>query len=208
VVYPFVDFTSIKFPDKLTSLGFFLGGEVIIGIVIGYATRLFFTALEVAGHMMGFQIGFGIVNVIDPQTSAQVSIISQFENIIVILFFLSTGAYYMFLKGIVESYSLIPPLGLTFSKPIVQIIVSLFSSIFLIAIKLSAPVMASGLFAVIALGLVARTVPQLNIFIVGMPIQIGLGLFMLGASLSFVGPLLKNIFAQMEFTMYSLLRAM
>ncbi|MFQ5559386.1 MAG: flagellar biosynthetic protein FliR [Nitrospinota bacterium] len=208
IIYPLVDFSGVVFPEKPGLLGFLIAGEVLIGMVIGYATRLFFTAIQVAGHLIGFQVGFAIVNVIDPQTSSQVSVISQFENIITTLFFLSTGAYFLFIQGMAESFAVIPPFGISFSREIVELVVSLFSDIFIIAIKISAPVLAASLFTTVALGLVARTVPQINIFIVGMPIQIALGLFMIGATLSFMSMVAENIFDQMEFTFYAMLRAL
>jgi len=207
-LYPFVDFQNVQFPSTLLPLGVLLMGEILIGIVIGYAARLFFTAVQIAGHLMGFQIGFAIVNVMDPQTSSQVSIVAQFENIVTMLFFLATGAYYMFLRAMAESFALIPPFGFSPSPEIMEAIMIIFSHVYVIAIKLSAPVLASALFTSVALGLVARTVPQINIFIVGMPVQIGIGLFMIGVTLTYIAPLLRNTFGEMEASIFTLLRAM
>ena len=68
----------------------------MIGVIIGFTARLLFAAVQLAGQLVGFQMGFGIVNVIDPQTSAQVSIIAQFENIITLLTFLALNAHHLF----------------------------------------------------------------------------------------------------------------
>ena len=181
---------------------------MFIGLIIGYASRLVFAGVQMAGHLVGFQMGFGIVNVIDPSTSSQVSVTSQFENILAMLIFLSINAHHWFLKGIVESFSLVPLLGFHFTGAVANIMVDIFKNVFIIGIKLGAPVIAALFFTTIALGLVARTVPQINVFIIGFPLQIGIGLLMMGLTMSFFNMAMKGAFIQMGNDMYLLMKGM
>jgi len=208
IAYPLIKFDGIIFPTGLFPLSIALASEVFIGLIIGYASRLVFAGVQMAGHLVGFQMGFGIVYVIDPSTSSQVSVTSQFENILAMLIFLSINAHHWFLKGIVESFSLVPLLGFHFTGAVANIMIDIFKNVFIIGIKLGAPVIAALFFTTIALGLVARTVPQINVFIIGFPLQIGIGLLMMGLTMSFFNMAMKGAFIQMGNDMYLLMKGM
>ncbi len=160
-----------------------LAGELAIGLTIGFASQLIFSAVQFAGQLIGFQIGFGIVNVLDPTTNAQVSITSQFWNIVALLIFLAINGHHWLITASAKSFDLIPVLGFAPHAGLVDLVTTLTANVFVLAIKLAAPVMATMLLLNVALGLIARTVPQMNVFIVGFPLQIALGLFMIGAGL-------------------------
>jgi flagellar biosynthetic protein FliR len=172
-------------------------GEILIGIIIGFTARLIFAAVQLAGQLVGFQMGFGIVNVMDPQTSTQVAIIAQFQNIITLLVFLALDAHYWFILSIAKSFELIPPLGFCFTDSLMEAIVRLSCDMFVVAAKLASPIIAALLFTSVALGLIARTVPQMNIFIVGFPLKIAIGLLGVGFSLPLLSYMLRNIFREM-----------
>ncbi|MBI5747504.1 MAG: flagellar type III secretion system protein FliR [Nitrospinae bacterium] len=208
IAYPLIKFDGIIFPSGVFPLSIALSSEVFIGLIIGHASRLVFAGVQMAGHLIGFQMGFGIVNVIDPSTSSQVSVTSQFENILAMLIFLSINAHHWFLKGIVESFSLVPLLGFHFTGAVANIMIDIFKNVFIIGIKLGAPVIAALFFTTIALGLVARTVPQINVFIIGFPLQIGIGLLMMGLTMSFFNMAMKGAFIQMGNDMYLLMKGM
>ncbi len=149
-----------------------------------------------------------IVNVIDPQTSAQVSIIAQFQNIITLLIFLIIDAHYWFILSIAKSFELIPLLGFCFTDSLMESIIRLSCNMFDIAAKLAAPIIAALLFTSVALGLIARTVPQMNIFIVGFPLKIAIGLLGVGFSLPLLSYMLRNLFQEMGENIMVLLRLM
>ncbi|MEE9259329.1 MAG: flagellar biosynthetic protein FliR, partial [Nitrospinaceae bacterium] len=100
----------------LFELVIYLFSEVTIGLAIGYAARLMFTAVQVAGTIVDFQMGFGVVNVIDPQTESQVSITGQFQNIVAVLLFLALDAHHFMIQAVVESFYLIGPHQADFSN--------------------------------------------------------------------------------------------
>jgi len=195
-VFPVVGFQEVYLAD-VSSLLSAMVGEILIGVIIGFTARLIFAAVQFAGQLVGFQMGFAIVNVIDPQTSAQVSIVAQLQNVLTILIFLAVNAHYWFILAIVKSFALVPPLNFCFTSPLMETIVGLSCDMFAIAAKIAAPIMAVLLFTSVALGLIARTVPQMNIFIVGFPLKIAIGLLGLGFSLPLFSYMLKNLFRSM-----------
>ena len=184
-VFPVVRATPMHDPKSLFELVVNLFSEITIGLAVAYSARLMFTAVQIAGTVVDFQMGFGVVNVIDPQTETQVSVTAQFQNILAILFFLALDAHHIIIGAIVESFFLINPFQINFSTFTPEIILLLFKATFVTAVKIAAPIMAILFFISVGLGLVARTVPQMNVFIVGFPLQIGVGLLMVGLSMSF-----------------------
>jgi flagellar biosynthetic protein FliR len=195
-VLPVIGFREV-YLTGVPSLVSAMLGEILIGIIIGFTARLIFAAVQLAGQLVGFQMGFGIVNVMDPQTSTQVAIIAQFQNIITLLVFLALDAHYWFILSIAKSFELIPPLGFCFTDSLMEAIVRLSCDMFVVAAKLAAPIIAALLFTSVALGLIARTVPQMNIFIVGFPLKIAIGLLGVGFSLPLLSYMLRNIFREM-----------
>ncbi len=208
LVYPTLEISAVEYPHTLMGLSFALGSELLIGVLIAYVARLIFTGIEIAGTVLGYQMGFGIVNVLDPISSAQVSITSRFYNIFAMLLFLIMNCHHYFINAITESFRLIQPLAFHFSGAIIETITVLFGDIFLVGIKLAAPIVATLFFSNVALGLVARTVPQMNVFIVGFPLQIGLGLLMIGITIPFFSVYVRNLFIQMGGNISGLLSIM
>jgi flagellar biosynthetic protein FliR len=169
-------------------------GEVIIGVIIGLAGRLAFAGVQIAGQLIGFQMGFAVVNVFDPITSEQVSIIAQLWYLIAMLIFLAVDGHHVFLYAIAESYRIISPLDFHFSAELMQSIVEISKDIFIIAVKIGAPIITALLMTSIGFGLIARTVPQINILIVGFPLKIAIGLIGIGLTLPIFTKIMSRIF--------------
>jgi flagellar biosynthetic protein FliR len=202
VVIAFLLFQWVKVlqpvpPLSLCDLALALSGEFALGASLGYMFSLIFSAVMLAGQVGGFQMGFGIANVIDPLSSNQLSVISLFKNVIALLVFLSINAHHWILWILAESFDRIPLMNFFLSANHVERIIQLVGQMFLIAIKIAAPFMAVSLFTSVAMGLIARTVPQINVFIVGFPLQIAVGLFALGVSLPFIISYLQGLFEGM-----------
>jgi flagellar biosynthetic protein FliR len=175
-----------------------IAGEMLIGIIIGFAARFVFAGIQLAGELIGFQMGFSVASVIDPSTNAQVSIITEFQYLLGLLLFMTINAHHLFLSAIAESYQVIPPLGVHFSGPLLQFLVHLSQNLFVIAVKISAPVAAVLLFTNVAMGLVSRTVPQMNVFIVSFPLQIAAGLLFLGFSAPIFVKVAEHLFVNLS----------
>jgi flagellar biosynthetic protein FliR len=120
--------------------------------------------------------------------------VAQLKNLIAMLIFLAINAHHWFLRSLVESFRLVPPFGFHYSASLMEYLMQLGGNMFLIAIKVGAPVMVALLLTSVALGLVARTVPQMNIFIVAFPLKIVIGLLFLAFSLPYLLSFLKHLF--------------
>lgn len=198
IVYP-----SVPIPGELASMTLLnlipaIMAEILIGISIGFIARLFFEGIQLGGQLIGFQMGFGIVNVMDPVTGANFSVIAQVQNLLATLLFIGLGMHHLFFKGIVSSFEMIPLFHCYVSNSLLEWIMQMSSSMFVIAIKIAAPVMAALLFTSLVLGMLAKTVPRMHIFIVAFPLKIAVGLFAVGLSLPMFALVLKRDFANLD----------
>jgi flagellar biosynthetic protein FliR len=183
-------------------------GEVMIGIIIGLSVRLIFAGIQLAGQLAGYQMGLAIANVMDPSSSEQFPILAQFNQLLAMLLVLATNAHHLFLRALAESYRLVPPFGFHFSNSVMQQVVDLGGNMFVIAIQVGAPVIAALLLSSVAFGLVARTVPQMNVFIVAMPLKIVVGLLFLGFGLPYFAAFVTALFRGFGKHIFMLLKAM
>lgn len=165
-----------QIPNGLLPFVLLLAGEVAIGLTIGFAVQLVFAAVQLGGQMIDFQMGFSIVNVIDPLNMTQVPLIGSFKNLLALLIFLTTNGHHYVLAALYQSFDLIPIFGFQAKATMVQVILDMFGYMFVTAIKISIPVVGAIFVAEVAMGIIARTVPQMNVFIVGIPAKIFVGL--------------------------------
>jgi flagellar biosynthetic protein FliR len=183
-------------------------GEVLIGILAGFAIRLIFEGVQLAGELAGYQMGLAIAEVIDPSSEDQVAILSQFMNLLAVLVFLALNGHHWFIRTLLESYQVIPPAGFHANGLVIERLARLTAEMFITGLKAGAPIVVALLLGTVAFGLVARTVPQVNIFIVSMPVQIALGLLFCGLSLPHLVSYLGDLFTGMPRNALALLRAM
>lgn len=156
--------------------------EVILGLFIGLLAYIIMSAVQIAGGFIDFQMGFAMANVIDPQTGAQSPLIGQFLNTLALLLLLALNGHHLLLDGIFYSYQFMP-MEMTWpafgQENYVEFIMKTFAGVFAVAFQMSIPIVATLFLVDIALGITARTVPQLNIFVIGYPIKIGVGFLVL-----------------------------
>jgi flagellar biosynthetic protein FliR len=186
---------------KDLSLGVFmllLIKEIIIGIILGFVSMLTFTAIRVAGELVDIQMGFAMAKVFDPQNMSRITLVGQFFYFLGILLFLTINGHHSLIAAIYRSYELIPIQDIIIGKSIVIFIIKTFVGMFALGFKISAPFVAVLFISDIVLGLIARTVPQLNVFILGFPIKAGLGMIAIALALPVLSVVLGNILTQME----------
>jgi len=208
LLLPVVD--AVVVVADLNLLGFVIGivSEIAIGVTIGLSVKLLFTGIQLAGQVAGHQMGFAIANVVDPATSLQIPILAQVYNLTAMLVFLAINAHHMFFSALVDSYSLIPPLSMHFSPQLAGMMMHLAANMFVVAIKVGAPLIAVMLLVSVGLGLIARTVPQIHIFIVGMPLKIMVGLVFMIIVAPYLTAFLIELFSSYRTTLFDLLRVM
>lgn len=182
-----VNFAPIPFALLLVS-------ELLLGLLLGLVARLIFTAVEFGATVIGFQMGFAAANVFDPQSQRQVALISQFQNIFAILIFLAINGHYLFLQTAIRSYQLLPPGKLNLSGEAVPYLMQLSSHMFTIGVQFSAPVLAVLLLSGLILGILARVFPQLNVFLISFPINIGTAFIVIALTLNMLSVLIRREF--------------
>ncbi|MBD3264174.1 MAG: flagellar type III secretion system protein FliR [Candidatus Omnitrophica bacterium] len=201
ILFPFVD---KSFLPVESSISFFalIARELSIGVFIGFFTSLIFVAIQLAGQYMDYQTGFGLVNIIDPQSGAQVPLVGQFLYLLATLLFLVIGGHHWIIKSLVKSFEAFPLGSLTLDANIVTVINDIFAKIIVLSFKISAPIVAAVFLIEMAYGVAARALPQMNILIVGLPLKMGLGMFFLMLSLPFFLWIIKkefiNLFASID----------
>lgn len=157
--------------------------ELLVGVIISLFFMLIFYAVYTAGSIVGYQIGLAMANELDKSLGTQVSIISVFWNVMAILIFLSLNGHHLVISAFADSYKLIPPAGVEISGSVGDLIIRYTAYIFIIALKISAPIIISLFLTDIALGTIAKTMPTMNVFFVGFPIKIAMGLFIMAISM-------------------------
>ena len=208
VLFPLLKLDVVPVTNDLFTLGIGVAGEIFLGLAIGFSVKLIFAGIQLAGQLAGYQMGLAIANVMDPATSEQVPLLAQFNNLIGLLVFLSINAHYWFIKALTESFRLVPPLNVNFGNSLMDQFIRLSGNMFVIALQVGAPVIAAMLLTSVAFGLIARTVPQMNVFIVAMPLKIGVGLLFIGFGLPYFSAFLKNIFSGLGQDIILMLKAM
>ncbi|OEH85959.1 flagellar biosynthetic protein FliR [Desulfuribacillus stibiiarsenatis] len=181
---------------------FFVFKEVIIGLIMGFLAAMFMAALQIAGQFIDVQMGFGIANVVDPQTGTQVPIMGFFKYYLAILIFLSLNIHHVIIQAYIDSFLKIPIGHLYLDGRYAEYIVSAFNVMFVSAIKIAAPIVFILLLTTISLGITARTVPQMNVFVVGMPLKIALGLLLMYITLPTFLFMLDTLFMDMVESIY------
>lgn len=208
LLVPMLNPAAVPWPVDIFPFGIGVISEILIGVAIGLSVKLLFIGLQLGGQLAGFQMGFAIANVMDPLSSTQIPILAQFNNLMAMLIFLVINAHHFFILAIVESLRLIPPFGFRFSEPLATRLLDLGGQMFVIAIKVGAPIIAVMLLTTVALGIVARTVPQMHIFIVAMPVKIVIGLVFLAITLPFFVSFVINMFGGIGADITALLKLM
>jgi flagellar biosynthetic protein FliR len=183
VLFPLVAAHQPAVPGGLFPYAFMMIREAALGLVLGYAVLLLFIGIQFAGQLAGLQMGLDIVDVIDPHSSGQISILGQYLNILAILILLTIDGHHLVLQGLAKSFEVIPLGGVQLKEAVMLKLIALTSEVFVIAVKISAPVVLALFLVSVALGVLARTVPQMNILVVGFPVQLAAGLGVLVASL-------------------------
>ncbi|TMA80418.1 MAG: flagellar biosynthetic protein FliR [Deltaproteobacteria bacterium] len=182
--------------------------EVAIGFTVGTVAQFVFGGVQMAGQLAGIQMGVGLSNLIDPQTQEHVTALAQWQNLLALLVFLAVDGHHLLIRAIAESFTLVPIGGGFPTTDGLGRVLVLAGSIFVIALRVAAPIIVMLLLINGAMAVLAKLIPQLNVFVVSFPLHVGVGLLMLAASQPFTVRLLETSFAEMSTTLAGIMRAM
>jgi len=172
--------------------------SLVIGAMLGFTINLTFTAVKYAGSVAGMQIGFAIVNAFDPMTQSQVSVISQLYYIMAVLLFFVTGAHQILVGVMFQSCVILPPIWRIRSGWGSLVPAEGIRNGFRSGLRIAGPIIIVLLLVSASMGVIVKTVPQINILAVGFPIKIAVGLITFGISLIFFKDMATGLMGGMQ----------
>lgn len=187
-------------PDSW-SLAFYLSAAFLefgVGFIIGLVANLVMQGVQLAGQQIGRDMGLDMANLIDPEQDLEISIISHLKWMLFLAVFMGLDGHHVFVRAVACSYEAVPFMGLTFSRAALELFLREGAFLMALSVELAAPVIAAGLLANLIMGIVGRTVPQLNIFIIGFPVRIVLGMAVFLLSLGMVANVADNLAARCD----------
>lgn len=169
--------------------------EVMIGLIIGLAATIIISIVQIAGGFIDFEMGFAMANIVDPLTGAQSPMMGQFFNLLILYLLIATNGHHLILDGIYYSYQFIPinhfpNFG---DAGMAEFTVKLIAVVFSVAFQMSAPLVAALFLLTLAIGITGKTVPQLNIFIIGFPLKIIVGFLVLFISMGIMIEVMQKV---------------
>ncbi|MEN6415535.1 MAG: flagellar biosynthetic protein FliR [Armatimonadota bacterium] len=192
-------------PDMLQFF-FAIIKETLIGVLMGFLASLMFAAIQMAGSYIDLSMGLGFAQVVDPMTKQSGAVIGQLQNLAATLVFLAVNGHHMMITGLAESFSILPLGQMQFSPESAAGMLGMFATIFMAALRIAAPVVGAIFLTDVSLGILARTVPQLNVFIVGFPAKLTVGLFVVIAVLPIAIGVMVGLFGGMHGDIIALLK--
>ena len=194
-------------PDSLFLLVFGVLKDGLFGLAVGFVARVMFAAVEMAGYFTDTQMGFGFINLINPFSEQQASLMSTFQYQLAITIYLLANGHLILLGSLANSFQAIPPGAVVLQGSLAQVIAPLMKSMFILGLQMALPAIAVLLLIDVSFGLIARMVPQMNIFIVGMPAKVIVGLMIVAMVLPVISLIVGNIISGTSIGMNALVTA-
>jgi flagellar biosynthetic protein FliR len=179
---PFLQQYLPAIPESPATLAIMLGGEITIGLFIGLVGRFLLNSLHVAGMIISYQSSLSLATQFDNTQASQGSVVGNFMTITGIMMIFAMDLHHVMLRGVVDSYSLLPADGFPPMEQISDYLASLASHIFRIGVQIAAPSIVVGLLLYLAAGILARLMPNMQIFFIIQPLQLFISIFLLLAT--------------------------
>lgn len=181
-----------------------VGQQVMIGLAMGFAMRLIFSGIEIAGEVAGLQMGLGFAAFFSPQSDGSTLVVARFLAFLGTLVFLSLNGHLLMLAVLAESFQALPIVAEPLATDGWRTLVDWGAVIFMAGLQLALPVVTALLIVNLALGVLTRAAPQLNIFAVGFPITLMLGMAALMLSLPYFAPVIERLIMDALDTMHNI----
>lgn len=204
VLYPVVTPPAGTDPGLGTLVGW-VAQEFLVGALLGFGATLIFAGISTGGQMVGFQMGLTYAGAVDPQFNSHMSPVADVLNLAGLLLFLALDGHHHLFRALALSYRLAPAGAFQLTQLRIDRIIAASAGLLVLALQIAAPVIVLLVLTDVALGLLSRMVPQMNIFIVGAPLKIGVGLVMLAVTMPFFGAVLTALFGSLDRHLLALL---
>jgi len=208
VCFPTLSVPIPQVPSDAFTLGLLALGELMVGLTLAFISQIIFAAVEFSGQIIGMQMGLTISSIIDPSRGVQTQIMSVVQSLFATLIFMAMNIHHVFIRAIIDSFRVIPLGGWHLNGELIHFLLLRAADIFIIGVRLAAPVMVALLLTTVAMGIMARAFPQMNIFMISMPLNIGLGLIILGMTITIFFHVLEVSFGHLKAQIDTLFRLM
>jgi flagellar biosynthetic protein FliR len=179
-VFPMVAPRLVEVPESMFAYALMIGSEAVIGVLIGFMMSIIFAAFQLAARFFSFQMALGISEVIDPISQVGITMIGQLWVLMGIMIFIAIDGPHLLIIATYDSYASIQLFSIVReNRTVLQALVRMFGAMFLVAMKLAFPILITLFLLIVTLGMLAKAAPQMNVFMVGFPIQIGVGLIIM-----------------------------
>jgi flagellar biosynthetic protein FliR len=202
IVFPTISFQNVDLIKIDEQIIFLAIRELFLGLAMGFLMRMFFFAISIAGEVISISIGLSSAQIFNPAMGSQSNVVEQLEMMMATLFFLAMNGHHIFIQGMVESFQLAPVAAVAVKSQAFASIVIFVQDVFLAGLRICAPILVAIFLTNIAMGIVGRAVPQINVLVTSMPITLMLGLaVMIVTTPLFVGEMngLLNLMAERFF---------
>ncbi|MBV4424053.1 fused FliR family export protein/FlhB family type III secretion system protein [Clostridium tyrobutyricum] len=189
ILMPGINYSSVSSIDNTMYFMFNCLNEAAAGLALGFLTSLCFSMVRLAGNLMDTQVGLSMMSMFDPSSNSNTTLIERLLYWFSLVIFLIVDGHHMLIKSLIESFSIIKLGNLFLNQASINVIIKAFIEYFTISIQIALPIILIILFADLTMSLIARTVPQLNVMILGLPIKILIGL----ASFCFALPIFLKL---------------
>ncbi len=207
-IFPTISSSQLALPDNLIGFALIVFKELAIGFLIGYVATLAFAAFVMGGGLISSEMGLTMAELVDPLTGDRVSAIAQLLQIVALILFFAINGHHWLINALVLSYKTVPitgviDLGFSMSK-----IMNLFNGLFISAIKIAAPIMIVLGLTVVVSGFLARSTPEINIFLIIFPMKILVGFLLLAIMFPFITRSIQYLLDLLRKDIFSLVGGM
>jgi flagellar biosynthetic protein FliR len=196
------------FPETLIEVLLGVISEMLMGLILSLGIKMLLTTVQMAGQFLSFQMGFAMAMAMDPQTGVQSTVLTQLLYLFTVLIFFSMDGHHLFIRALAASFEMVPPNGFTFDPHLSTELIQISGMMFLLGLKIAAPIIVALFLSNLCLGIVARTVPQVNILMVGFPINISIGLVLFTMIVANFSSVVSGLMSKMDEALNVLIRLM
>lgn len=195
IIFPVLTMPVVS--EEFLELFLLVAKELLTGIMLGFICYLFFSIVYLVGHIIDMEMGFAMANVINPEDETEIPLMANMFYMLAALIFLMINGHHFLLRGLVNSFEILPLGNLNFNYLMIDHLIYIITSVFVIAFKMAGPVLVAVFLSNILLGILARTMPQMNVFVVGIPLKILVGFIIMAIVIPLYGGVFEYIYDKM-----------
>jgi len=200
-VWPQLSFPAQYFPANPMNLAVMFAGEIVLGMSLGIIVRMLIAAVQIGGQIINFQMGFSMVNAIDPLTGMQEPVTTHFLYMCTMLTFLTLNGHLHLIKALGDSFDIVPPGGLFLTPQLMSEVMLFAKQMFILGVRIAAPVILALFLVDLALALISKMAPQMNVLILGFPLKIAVGFLFMTFIMQIMSDYVSNFIQAMDMVM-------